>query len=136
MQLKKNRAISFVISLGLILLAFSCNNGEIKENAVKKQGVITYADNISTILFKNCASCHRPNQAGPFNLLTYADAKRNANKIKFVTQTRYMPPWPADAAYTHFVDERILSADDIEQIKTWVDNGCLSGDTTKVKAPV
>jgi hypothetical protein len=35
--------------------------------------------------------------------MSYADAKRNANKIKFVTQTRYMPPWPADPGYTHFL---------------------------------
>lgn len=136
MQIKRNQVIPSVVSVLLIVLAFSCGNGKSKENKPKANSVVTYADNISSILFKNCSSCHRPNQAGPFNLLTYADAKLNANKIKFVTQTRYMPPWPADAAYTHFIDERILSADEIEQIKTWVDNGCLVGDTTKVKAPV
>ena len=136
MQIKRIRLFPFIISLLLILFAFSCNNGDTKDTVSKKDDVVTYADNISSILFKNCSSCHRSNQAGPFNLLSYADAKQNANKIKFVTQTRYMPPWPADAAYTHFIDERILSEDEIEQLKTWVDNGCLPGDTTKVKAPV
>lgn len=47
-----------------------------------------------------------------------------------------MPPWPADPNYTHFIDERILTLEQIEQIKTWVDKGCLAGDTTKVTPPV
>ena len=136
MQLNKNQILYFLSSLLLILFTFSCSNEELKESTSQKNSLITYADNISPILFKNCSPCHRPNQAGPFNLLCYADAKRNANKIKFVTQTHYMPPWPADAAYTHFIDERILSANEIEQIKTWVDNGCLAGDTSKIKTPV
>jgi hypothetical protein len=123
-------------SFALLLLVFSCNNHSSEENNSTKNKTVTYADNIAGILFKNCTSCHRPMQAGPFNLLSYADAKRNANKIKFVTQTHYMPPWPADAAYTHFVDERILSANEIEQIKIWVDKGCIAGDTNKIKTPV
>jgi hypothetical protein len=135
-QIKQNQVTTYIISLLLILLVFSCNNEEPKDTASNKNGTITYANIISPILFKNCSPCHRPNQAGPFNLLTYADAKRNANKIKFVTQTHYMPPWPADVTYTHFNDERLLSADEIEQIKIWVDNGCLAGDTTKTTAPI
>ena len=27
-----------------------------------------------------------------------------------------MPPWPADANYTHFIDEKILSQDEIDKI--------------------
>ena len=126
----------FIPAFFLLLLVLSCGNHSTEENHSKKEQAITYGGTIAGILFKNCTSCHRPEQAGPFNLLTYADAKRNANKIKFVTQTHYMPPWPANAAYTHFIDERILSNEEIDQIKTWVDNGCLAGDTNQVKAPV
>ena len=133
----KSKHIKFICHLLLIFFAFSCNTKpEEKEKVVTITGTVTYATNIAPIIFKNCSPCHRPNQAGPFNLLTYADAKRNANKIKFVTQTHYMPPWPADAAYTHFIDERILTAEEIEQIKIWVDKGCLPGDTTKITTPV
>src|ERR1700739_137699 len=113
----------------------SCNSNTPKENIAPKADY-TYAATIAPILFKNCSPCHRSNNAGPFNLLTYADARRNANKIKFVTQTRYMPPWPADAGYTHFIDERILSPEEIEKIKIWVDRGCVAGDTTKITPPV
>jgi hypothetical protein len=46
-----------------------------------------------------------------------------------------MPPWPADAGYTHFINERVLSQGNIDLIKKWVESGCLPGDTTKVVAP-
>jgi hypothetical protein len=115
---------------------FSCGNISTGKKEVMSDKEITYADTVASILFKNCTPCHRPDQAGPFNLLSYADAKRNANKIKFVTQTGYMPPWPADAGYTHFTGERILSKGQIDRLKTWVDSGCPSGDTAKVQVPI
>ena len=134
--MKQNHPLlkKILVAFSLMAFVFSCTTNSSSEKKQKTE--ITYADSISSILFKNCTPCHRPNQAGPFNLLTYADAKRNANKIKFVTQTHYMPPWPADAGYTHFIDERILSKNEIEQIKTWVDSGCKAGDTSKTIAPV
>ena len=64
--------------------------------------------------------------------MTYEDAVKNKNKIKFVTQTKYMPPWPADPSYTHFVGERVLTPEEIELIKTWIDNGTPKGDETKI----
>ena len=93
-------------------------------------------EDIAPIIYKNCTPCHRAGESGPFELMTYADAKKNANKIKFVTQVRYMPPWPADASYTHFIGERTLTNNEIELIKRWVDNGTPQGDETKTpKAP-
>jgi hypothetical protein len=69
--------------------------------------------------------------------LNYTDAVKKAKLIKFVTQTGYMPPWPADASYTHFIGENVLSANEISLIKAWVDNGLPRGDSlTEPKAPV
>lgn len=94
----------------------------------------TFAE-VAPVLYKNCTPCHRPGESGPFSLLSYEDAKKNAKKIKFVTQTRYMPPWPADPAYSHFIGERILSDSDISLIKAWVDGGCVQGDEKNIPAP-
>lgn len=52
--------------------------------------------------------------------------------MKFVTKTRFMPPWPADADYTHFVGEKVLSQEQIDLIVRWVDEGCVMGDSTKM----
>jgi len=98
----------------------------------KKPVYVTYSEHIDPIIYKNCTSCHRPGEAGPFNLLTYKDAKSRAKLMKFVTETRFMPPWPADATYSHFIDEKVLSDDEIKLITRWVDEGCLMGDSTKI----
>ncbi len=113
-----------------VLFLVSCMHEQEHAEAIADP---TFAD-VAPVLYKNCTPCHRPGESGPFQLLSYDDAKRNAKKIKFVTQTRYMPPWPADAGYSHFIGERVLSAGDIELLKTWVDKGCKKGDDNKVPA--
>lgn len=113
-----------------LILFFSCTEQEKKEEVTTGTN-ITWSEHISPIIFKNCTPCHRPGEAGPFNLLTYHDAVKNANKIKFVTSTRFMPPWPADPNYVHFSGERVLSDHDIGLIKKWVDAKMPRGDSLK-----
>ncbi len=124
-------AMYFIISASLNLL-FSCQETSNQKPGTKNSAP-TFTD-IAPIIYKNCTPCHRKGESGPFELMNYADVKKNANKIKFVTQTRYMPPWPADANYTHFVGERTLSDEELELIKRWVENGAPQGDETKIPA--
>lgn len=98
----------------------------------KKKERYTFSEDIAPIIYKNCTSCHRPGEAGPFSLITYKDVVSRSKLIKFVTQTRFMPPWPADASYTHFVKENVLTDDEINLIATWVDQGAIEGDSTKM----
>ena len=124
--------------LFILLFLFGCNPTK-KENETKistNEKDITWSKQIAPIIFKNCTACHRPGESGPFNLLNYADVVKKAKLIKFVTGTRYMPPWPADADYTHFVGERGLTKEEIDLIKLWVDNGLQHGDSlSDPKAP-
>ena len=53
----------------------------------------TFNKDVAPILFEHCAPCHRPGQAAPFTLLSYADAQSRADKIAHATLTRQMPPW-------------------------------------------
>lgn len=118
----------------ICLLLNSCTNTSNRNS--KAEDGITWSKDIAHIIYKNCTPCHRPGESGSFNLLTYHDAVKKAKLIKFVTQTRYMPPWPADATYSHFVGERVLSNNEIENIKTWVENGNPRGDSLQEpKAP-
>ena len=71
---------------------------------------------------------------GPFALLSYRDVAKRAKMIEAATKSGYMPPWPADTSYSHFVDEKILSVEEIQQISTWVESGCPIGDTTLLPA--
>lgn len=89
---------------------------------------INYYGCIEPILLKNCAPCHRPGAAGPFNLLTYEDAVQHAQTIALTVRNRYMPPWPADPQYTHFKDEKVLSDTEIDLICKWVEQKMPQGD--------
>lgn len=93
---------------------------------------VTYSEHIAPIVYKNCSGCHRQGEAGGFSLLTYHDAVQRAQLIKYVTTTRFMPPWPADATYSHFIDEKVLTDNEINLISGWVDKGCAMGDSTKI----
>lgn len=89
---------------------------------------LTYQD-IAPIIYKKCSVCHRPEQAGPFNLLTYSDVKKYANRIKAVIEHNIMPPWPADTSYSRFANEVVLTKNEKEKILQWIHHQCPAGDT-------
>ena len=95
----------------------------------------TYSEDVAPILLNNCASCHRPGQAGPFALLTYEDAKKRGQLIEVVTKSRYMPPWHADPSDVPFHGDRRLTDGDIATIAQWVAAGMPEGDPAKTPAP-
>src|SRR5678815_2826918 len=115
-------------SFFLFLILASCQADQV-------QPAPTFAETIAPIVYRNCVVCHRPDGAGPFPLMTYEDVVRKARTITAVTKSRYMPPWPADAAYSRFLGERILSGSDIQSIATWVENGMPLGDPAKAPTP-
>ncbi|MBI2947339.1 MAG: tetratricopeptide repeat protein [Verrucomicrobia bacterium] len=92
------------------------------------RGVITFNRDIAPILFEHCAPCHRPGQPGPFSLLSYADAVKHAAQIVKVTQKRYMPPWLPEPGSGGFLDERRLSAGQLESFQEWLKAGTPEGN--------
>ena len=94
---------------------------------------LTFSEDIAPIVYKNCTPCHQPNGGAPFNLITYTDVAKRAKTIAFVTRTGYMPPWPADHNYTHFINERLLTEAEIAMIQTWATSGKKAGDTGNLK---
>lgn len=110
------------------LIIFSCRNTKTAET-------ITFAEHIAPIIYKNCSGCHRYGEAAPFRLITYEDAASRGNLLKYSTQSRFMPPWPADASYTHFIGEKVLTKNEIDLITQWVDQGCPKGDESKIPTP-
>src|SRR5467141_888183 len=90
----------------------------------------TLSRDIAPILFRSCAMCHRPGEAGPFPLLTYADAKAHARQLVVVTRSRFMPPWLPEPGELKFVDEPRLSEGEIARIQAWVEQGAIEGNAT------
>ena len=88
----------------------------------------TFNRDIAPILFRSCAMCHRPGEAGPFSLLTYADAKKHARQIADVTRSRAMPPWLPEPQELKFADDLRLPDAEINLIQRWVEQGAVEGD--------
>lgn len=95
---------------------------------------ITFNRDIAPIMFRSCAQCHRPGEAAPFSLLTYADAKKHARQIADVTRSRAMPPWLPEPQQLKFADELRLSDAEIKLIASWVEQGEAEGNPKDLPA--
>ena len=91
---------------------------------------ITFTEDISSIIYNKCTSCHRTGESGPMNLTSYEEVASLGNMIEYVTQNNYMPPWPPDPNYTphSLLDERFLTEDEKNLISEWVNQGMVEGD--------
>ncbi|HYL64900.1 MAG TPA: tetratricopeptide repeat protein [Candidatus Methylomirabilis sp.] len=97
--------------------------------AARAPAQVTFDRNVAPIIFRSCAQCHHPGEAGPFPLLSYADVKSHARQIALVTRNRIMPPWlpePNDPKFAE-EDELRLSNEEIATLQAWVDQGELEG---------
>ena len=88
----------------------------------------TFAKDVAPILFRNCTSCHRPNEIAPMSLLTYDDARPYAKAIAEEVAEGHMPPWHAVAPAGTFENERRLTDAEKKTIADWVAGGSLKGD--------
>lgn len=103
--------------------------------ASDSQETTTYAEHAAAIIQRRCQPCHRPNGIGPFELMTYEDAKAWAKSIREVVTQGLMPPWHADAPHGHFSNDRSLTDGEYAMLLDWVDDGALEGDRGKSPAP-
>ena len=96
----------------------------------------TFSKDVAPILQKNCQTCHRPGEGGPFSLLTYDDARPMAFSIKRVVSQKIMPPWYADPKFGHFSNERSLSEKEIATLVAWANAGAPEGDKKDLPPPI
>ena len=95
----------------------------------------TFSKDVAPILFANCTTCHRPGEIAPMSLLTFKDARPWARSIATEVKAGTMPPWHADPAYGHFVNERRLTEAQKTTIVKWADAGAPEGDPADLPAP-
>lgn len=91
-------------------------------------GTLTYCRDIAPVIIENCAPCHRPGEAAPFSLLSYADVIKRGQQLVEVTSDRYMPPWLPQHGYGNFAGERRLTNDEIGMLAQWIEEGAVEGD--------
>jgi tetratricopeptide (TPR) repeat protein len=109
------------------IVAFGKRVGAPAHPAMPNRQQVTFNRDIAPIVLHYCAPCHRPGEAGPFPLLTYADAKSHARQIAAVSAKRFMPPWLPEPQPLRFADELRLSDEQIGLLQKWVEDGEAEG---------
>jgi Tfp pilus assembly protein PilF len=123
--------ISFASSL-IFIVATLCASAHspqaAKSENAQNSALTLFTRDIAPIVFRSCAPCHHPGEAGPFSLVTYGDAKSHARQIADVTRKRLMPPWLPSADGLRFEEDAHLSDHDIALFQKWLDDGLREGD--------
>ena len=94
-----------------------------------------FSRDVSPILYRHCIGCHHSGEVAPFSLVTYEDAKKHAQLIAAVVQSRTMPPWEPVAGYGQFEGERHLTTTEIATLVRWSRAGAPEGDARKTPPP-
>ncbi|HEX9580444.1 MAG TPA: hypothetical protein VF970_04995 [Gemmatimonadales bacterium] len=97
-------------------------------------GQTTYARDVAPILFRACASCHRPGGPGPFSVLAYAEVSSWAQAIEQAIASGRMPPWLPERGLATFAGERRLTVQEVALIRQWVHDGAPEGDVAHLPA--
>ena len=93
-----------------------------------KAATPTFSKDVAPIIFKNCASCHRPGDIAPMSLLTYDNVRPWAKSIREKVASGMMPPWHATQPHGAFENDRRLSDKDKDTLIRWADGGAPKGD--------
>jgi hypothetical protein len=109
-------------------LAAGSAHGVAQEPARSSGSTTTFSEHVAPIVFKHCTSCHRPGEAAPFPLTTFAEARPMGRRIAAVARSRQMPPWKAAPSDFTFANARGLSEMDITTLERWAADGLLEGD--------
>ena len=102
-----NKYIALIILSAFVL---SCSENKASYN---------FTDDVAPIIFNNCTPCHYKNGPAPFAMQTYHDVAKRAKMVAYVTKSGYMPPWPADTDYRHFIGEKVISDKEKQMIQDW-----------------
>jgi mono/diheme cytochrome c family protein len=122
----KKAILMSVTAACVAALCFAVSPATNASGSAKKE--VTFNKDVASILYKNCAECHRPNDIAPMSLLSYKETRPWARSIKEKVVNREMPPWSPDPAYGEFTNDHRLAQNDVDTIVAWVDQGAKEGD--------
>ncbi len=113
------------VSVGVLLLPWE----------LRAEPAPNFNEHVASIIYRRCATCHRPGQVAPFPLLSYRDVKRRSLTIQAVLESGYMPPWKPVNDPGMFANSRKLPEQEKATLLRWIQAGCPEGPAEK-KPPV
>ena len=96
---------------------------------------LTFNKDVAPIFYDRCVNCHREGNVAPMSLLTYKDTRPWVKSIREKVAAKTMPPWTADPHFGKFLNDRQLTAQQIDTIVKWVDSGAKEGTEKLPPAP-
>jgi hypothetical protein len=111
-----------------------CLLGRKRESS--SDATVTFANQVSRVLQRNCVECHRTGEIGPFSLETYEESIGWADMMLEVIEEKRMPPWHADASVGKFSNSRNMSDEDKQILVDWVAQGTPMGDVSELPEPI
>lgn len=113
----------FRVFVALILISLS------SPLAFSQSGApVTFAKDVAPLLYRSCATCHRPGGSASSTLLTFDAARQHARQIADLTASRRMPPWKPEPGYGEFDGSRRLTDAEIDVFRRWLADGLREGD--------
>jgi hypothetical protein len=121
-------AVAALTIVGIAAAGTAAIEGQYSSRKPADKNVPTFSKDVAPIIYRSCASCHRPGEIAPMSLLTYEDARPWAKAIRDEVGDRRMPPWHSDAPPGTFHNERLLSEHDRATLMAWANRGAPRGD--------
>jgi mono/diheme cytochrome c family protein len=116
--------LTYAAALAITVLALTA----IPAARTSRAATPTFSKDVAPVLFKNCASCHRPGDIAPMSLLTYENVRPWAKSIREKVAVGTMPPWHATQAPGVFSNDRRLNEKEKDTLIRWADGGAPKGD--------
>lgn len=92
--------------------------------------VPSYTADIAPILAENCATCHREGGIAPFAMDSHTMVQGWSPMIREVLMTKRMPPGQIDGHIGEFINDRLISDEEVRNVIAWADAGApKDGDT-------
>lgn len=88
-----------------------------------QRAVPSYVADIAPVLAQQCAECHREGGVAPFAMDSHAMVQGWSPMIREVLMTRRMPPGQIDGHIGEFMNDRLVSDENIRKIITWAEAG-------------
>ena len=85
--------------------------------------VPSYTADIAPILAENCATCHREGGIAPFAMDSHTMVQGWSPMIREVLMTKRMPPGQIDGHIGEFINDRLITNEEVRNVIAWVDAG-------------
>jgi len=90
----------------------------------------SYEKEIAPIIAENCAACHRQGGIAPFAMDSHAMVQGWSPMIREVLMTKRMPPGQIDGHVGEFINDMLISTEEIQKIVHWAEAGAPKDGST------